>query len=286
MLAAVLVAAALGALSPRHAVAAQPSGPAPAPTPVPSATPAPDICSTGLSAIVSRPTQTTGVCVVKPNHLEIETGYQSETVTAPGTPYTFQTAPNAEIRVGTALGGVELDVFPPNGFRAAAITATSDAGAGIKWQIAASPAFAYGVNVNATVPTGTNPAASSYGFGSANASTYTYNVNVEGTLGPVFTYGATLSENELAAASTGRRYSSFVPSVAIGASLPASTGVVAEIALFGNAAGPGTPVRAQYLLGVTHDFGSRMQADIEGGFSPTAATGRYRFVGAGVSYEF
>ncbi len=278
-LAGVLVAAALlGLASSPRAARAQPSAPA--------STPAPDICSTGLSAIVTRPTQTTDVCVVKQNHVLIETGYQSTTVTAPGKPYTFQTAPNAEIRVGTSLRDVELDVFPPNGFRAAGITAASDTGAGIKWQIAASPSFAYGVNVNATAPTGTNPSVDAYGFGSANASTYTYDLNLQGSLGPVFSYGATLSENRLAAAATGRPYGSFVPSLSLGASLPAGTSVLAEIAVFGNGAGPGTPAKTQYLIGVTRDFGSHVQADLEAGFSPTVATGKYRFVGAGLSYYF
>lgn len=54
----------------------------PSPSPSPSATPSAigpalgrnDPCTT-LSAIVTRPTVTNAICTVRPNHVEIETGY-------------------------------------------------------------------------------------------------------------------------------------------------------------------------------------------------------------------
>ncbi len=110
-----------------------------------SAQTAPDICSSGLSAVVSRPTQTTSACVVKPNQVLIETGYQSQTVDVAGGSYTYQSCPLAAIRIGTKLRGVELQVLPPSAIRSGGVPATSDAGAGLKWQIGATPAFAYGV---------------------------------------------------------------------------------------------------------------------------------------------
>jgi len=256
------------------------------PSPRPSEPPAPaDLCSSGIGAIVTRPTQTTSVCVVKPNHVLVETGYQTETVKAPGPPYTFQSVPNAEIRVGTELRNVEIDVFPPNSLRSAGVTALADVAAGVKWQIASTPTFAYGVNVNGTAPTGSNPLTNPSGLGSANFGTATYNVNVQGVLGSVFGYGGTLSENDLVVP-TGRRYSSFVPSLSLSMSLPQSTSLFAEVARFTNAGGPGTPTRTQYIVGVTRDVRARMQLDVETGFSPTAATGKYRYLAAGASYYF
>ena len=171
-----IVAAALLALP--SAVLAQ-SGPSPAPSP----TPVPDICSSGMSAVVSRPTQTTSACVVSRNGMLIETGYQSQTVDATSGSFTFSTVPNAAIRIGTALRNVEFQVIPPTAIRSAGVTAAGDVGAGLKWQIASMPTFAYGLNVIATAPTGSDPNGNPNGLGSSNASTYTYNANIQGLAG-------------------------------------------------------------------------------------------------------
>ena len=112
---------------------------APSPSPAASATPAPDICSTGLGAVVGRPTQTTAACVVKPNQVLIESGYQTQTVDAAGASYTFQSYPLATIRIGTKLRNVEFDVIPPSAIRSAGTNAVGDTGAGVRWQIGSTP---------------------------------------------------------------------------------------------------------------------------------------------------
>ncbi|MBV9439212.1 MAG: hypothetical protein JOZ24_04390, partial [Candidatus Eremiobacteraeota bacterium] len=99
---AVVLAALLAASSYAAAAAAAPAAPSPSPTP------APDLCSSGLSALVSRPTQTTSPCSVAPGHVMIETGYQTQTVDGGANRYTFQTAPNATIRVGTRIPTLEF----------------------------------------------------------------------------------------------------------------------------------------------------------------------------------
>lgn len=168
------------------AVSAQVVAPSPSSAPSAAPTPAPDICSTGISAIITRPTQTTSACVVKPNHVLIETGYQSQTVDVSGGSFTYQTVPSGDMRTGTMLENVELDLFPPSAIASARETATSDIGASLKWQIHSIPSFAYGINVSATASTGSNPLTNPNGLGRANASTYTYNLNIQGSLGRIF----------------------------------------------------------------------------------------------------
>ncbi|MBV9408798.1 MAG: hypothetical protein JO164_08230, partial [Candidatus Eremiobacteraeota bacterium] len=63
-------------------------------------------------------------------------------------------------------------------------------------------------------------------------------------------------------------------------------GLYAEAAQFTKALGPGTPTRTQIMVGALRDVGQRLQVDVEGGWSPTVSTGKYHFVGAGLSYYF
>ena len=289
-----LIAAALVALAPAAALA-QSATPAPAAsaTPAPTASATPDICSSGLSAVVSRPTQTTSVCVVKPNHVLLETGYQSQTVDVAGGSYTYQSAPGATIRIGTKLRNVELQVLPPSAIRSAGVTASSDAGAGLKWQIRATPGFAYGVNVIATAPTGSDPLGNPNGLGSASAGTYVYNANVQGSLGKIFGYGATLSVGRLAAAGTpsSTRYTSVIPSLDVTVSLPASFGLALEAYRQSNGEGPATPSHTWFDAALSKDAGNA-QFDLNYGTSnrvapaPGAPGVRRHYVGFGVSYLF
>ena len=128
------------------------------------------------------------------------------------------------------LKSVELDLFPPSAIRSAGLTATSDIGASLKWQIHSTPSFAYGVNVSATAPTGSDPLTNPNGLGSANASTYTYNLNIQGSLGRIFGYGGTFSVNSLAVASAAgpTRFSSVLPSLDVTDALPAALTLFVE----------------------------------------------------------
>ena len=257
-----------------------------APSPAPSPTPVPDICSGGLSAVVSRPTQTTSACVVSRNQVLIESGYQTQTVDATSGSFTFSTLPNATIRIGTALRNVEFQVIPPTSIRSAGVTAAGDAGAGLKWQIASTPTIAYGLNVIATAPTGSNPNGNPNGLGSSNASTYTYNANVQGALSKVFGYGATLSVGSLAAAGT--RYTSVIPSADVTLSLPASWTLAAEAFRATNGEGPATPAHTWFDLAAEKGVGN-VQFDLSYGFSnrvapaPGAPGVRHRYAGFGLS---
>ncbi|MDQ6944346.1 MAG: hypothetical protein M3169_17755 [Candidatus Eremiobacteraeota bacterium] len=265
---------------------AQSATPAPAlsPSPAPSAAPNPigpafganDPC-TSLAAIVGRPSVTNSVCTVRPNHVEIETGYLNTSANGGGNTVAY---PQTLIRIGTAIPALELQVAPPGLNRTNAggvMTGTTDAGAGLKYVFGYTPKFNYGGQVFFTAPTGTN------GF-SANGTNSTYALNAGYTLSPVFSVATTLATSSLT--NGPQRWSSFVPSLVLGVSLPNATGLNAEIAQFSQANGPGTATRTQYLFAVYRDLGARVQLDASFATSPTAATGKYNAVGFGASFYF
>jgi hypothetical protein len=253
--------------------------------------PPPDICSSGLSAVVSRPTQTTAACVVKPNQVLIETGYQSQTIAAAGGSYTYQTYPLATIRIGTTLRNVELDVIPPSAIRSAGSSATSDIGAGLRWQIGSTPSFAYSLDAIATAPTGTDPAFNPNGLGSANGGTYTANANLQGTLGKVFGYGATLSVNSLTSvtAASAVRYTSVIPSFDLTLSLPSAYTLALEAYRQSNGEGSATPSHTWFDAALEKTIGNA-QLDLSYGASnrispaPGAPAVRRHYAGFGISY--
>jgi len=264
------------------------------PSPSPAPTPVPDICSSGLSAVVSRPTETTAACSVAANHVLIETGFQAQTVDVAGGSYTFSSVPNATIRIGTALPGFEIDVLPPTLLRSSGVSAQGDAGVGARMQIASSPSFAYGINAIATAPTGSNARFTPGGIGSAGASTYVFNLNLQGAINAVFGYGAGVGIQNLAAPSGAvgeTRYYSLVPSLDISASLPASWGLAVEVYHDSNGEGPSTPGHTWFDGAIEKDIG-KAQLDLNYGISdrvsPAAgAPGVQRhYVGFGLSYGF
>ena len=278
-----VLAVALLPLVPR-AAHAQSAPAAPAPSPSPSAAPNPigpafganDPC-TSIAAIVTRPSVTNSVCTVRPNHVEIETGYLNTSNEGGGNAVTY---PQALIRIGTQIPALELDVAPPNVARAnggVTTTGTTDAGAGLKYVFGYTPKLNYGGQVFFSAPTGLN------GF-SAGGTSASYALNAGYTLSPVFSLATTVTAQSLS--NGAQHWSALVPSLVLGASLPNGNGVAAEIAQFTHATGPGTPTRTQYLGSVYHDVGPRVQLDASFAFSPTAATGRYRSVGFGASFYF
>jgi hypothetical protein len=283
-----LAAALAVSLVPAAALAQSSPAPAPSasPSPAPSATPSAigpalgnnDPC-TSLGAIVTRPTVTNSVCTVRPNHVLIETGYQNTTADGGGNSVAY---PQALIRVGTAIPALEFDLAPPGVARTngggTVTSGATDVGAGLKYVFGYTPKFSYGGQVFFTAPTGTN------GF-SAGGTQTTYALQAGYTLNATFSLAAALQDFSLLAGGT-QRYSSFVPSLVLSAALPNSTSLFAEAAQFTKATGPGTPTRTQYIVGAYHDFGQRLQVDLDTGFSPTTATGKYHYVGVGASYYF
>ena len=252
--------------------------PSPAPNPIGPAFGANDPC-TSISAIVTRPTVTNSVCTVRPNHTEVELGYLNTTFPGTGNTVTY---PQTLIRVGTKVPALELQVAPPQIVRSTAggppaTTGSSDVGAGLKYVFGYTPKFNWGGQVFFTAPTGLNGV-------SANGTTSIYALNAGYTLSPVFSLATTVQSQSLT--NGPQRWTSVVPSLNLGITLPNANGAYAEIAQFSKANGPGTATRTQYIYGVFHDFGPRLQVDASISISPTAATGKYHAAGFGFSYYF
>jgi hypothetical protein len=228
---------------------------------------------TSLSNVVTRPTVTNSVCTVEPNHVLLEAGYTNLTWAAGnGSSVTY---PQAFIRVGTSVKGLEAELQLPSENRAGSQHGVGDLGGGLKYLIGYSPRMQYGAQVNLTAPTG------DAAF-SAGASQSTFSLNGSLALSPNISLTSTQAFASLA--SGGVRYGSYIPSLVLSLSLPHATSLFAEYAAFTNALGPGTATRSQGILGVSHDVGSRLQLDLEGITSPTKATGSYTGMGFGVSY--
>jgi len=258
-----------------------PASPSPAPTsspnPIGPALGNNDPC-TSLSSIVTRPSVTNSVCTVRPNHLDVETGYFNSSGASGGNSVTY---PQTLIRIGTKIPALELQIAPPQVERVsgggAVVTGSTDVGAGLKYVFGYSPKFNWGGQAFFTVPTGTN------GF-SAGGTNATYALNAGYTITPVFSLATTLATNSLT--NGAERWSSFVPSLVLGASLPGSSGAFVEIATFSNANGPASATRTQYLYGLYKDLTPRLQVDVSSALSPTVATGKYHGIGFGLSYYF
>jgi len=276
---------AIGVASLAPVIAAAQSTPAPAVSPSPSPTPNPigpafganDPC-TSISAIVTRPSVTNSVCTVRPNHVEIEMGYQNVTMDGGGNAVAY---PQTLIRVGTAIPALEFDLAPPQISRTSGGGTTTigstDVGAGLKYVFGYAPKFNYGGQVFFTAPTGTNGV-------SAGGTTASYALNAGYTLSPVFSLAGTATAQSQT--NGAQRWPALASSLVLGVSLPNTTGLNAEIAQFSHATGPGTPTRTQYLLAAYRGIGPRVQLDTSFAFSPTAATGKYHYVGFGASFYF
>jgi hypothetical protein len=235
-----------------------------------------DPCTT-LSAIVTRPTVTNSVCTVRPGHVLLETGFQSTAYAGSGT---VAQAPQALLRLGTDLPGLEFDLQLPSYQHAsldgAGYSGITDGGLGLKYVLGASPKMSYGLQTAFTVPVGTS------GF-SAGGTVQNYAFNATLALGPIFALGTT--QNVALASAGGRAFASYQPTLVLSAAVPSTTlSLFIEGAQFGNADGPSTATRTQLLGGLSLDPTSRFQVDLEYGYSPTVSTGKYRYVGVGLSY--
>ena len=228
-----------------------------------------------MLAIVTRPTVSNSVCTVRQGHVLLETGFQSTSFDGSGT---VVTAPQPLLRFGTDLKEFEFFIQPPSYQRASGSGATkegvTDSAFGVKYVLGASPKMSYGVQTSFSVPTGTS------GFSAGSFVQY-YALNGSLALGPVFSLGGVAATS--LTSSSGTTNASFIPSLVLAASLPPAISVYGEIAQFSHANGPATPTRTQFITGVSYDPVTKLQLDLEYGFSPTAATGKYQYVGFGVS---
>ncbi|MBV8222311.1 MAG: hypothetical protein JO293_03045 [Candidatus Eremiobacteraeota bacterium] len=260
------------------------------PTPAPTATPAPassapsDPCTT-IIAIVTRPTVTTSVCTVRPQHLLVENGWTNTVTTGPGGGNTA-TYPQSFVRIGTDIRQVEIDWTPPSYNRSsvggAIISGASDMAFGAKWEAGYDSRAVWGCNASVSVPSGDTAF-------TAGTTQYMFNLNGSYTLTPVFSLSSTLGFNSLgmpAAPNAAQRYFSFIPTLALFASTSRVSEAFAEYAYFSRT-GPGLPGKSLIDFGYEQDLGRHLQLDAEYGFTPASFNGqRQQYVGAGVSFMF
>lgn len=251
-------------------------------TPAPAPTPPPDPCAP-IIAIVTRPTVTTSVCTVRPNHVLVENGWVNTVTTGPGGGNTA-VYPQTFIRIGTSLKRVELAFTPPtwntSSTGGAVTSGVSDIAFGAKYEGGYSNRAAWGVNAQISAPTGDRAF-------SAGGAQYTGNFNWSYTVSPVFGLAGTFGYNSLTGVgANGRleRFSSFVPSVVLTGTLPAASELFAEYVYFSHA-GAGLGSKSLIDAGYVRDFGQHVQIDVEYGISPTTIDGqRQKYFGAGFSF--
>ncbi len=262
----------------------QSPAPSSSPSPVASATPsAPsDPCGSILS-IVNRPAVTTGVCTVRTDHFDVETGYTNTTTAGTGGGSSAN-YPQPLIRIGTADPHFDLELGPPSYETTSVgeprVSGSSDVSLGAKYELGYSSNADWGLNGAITFPTG------SAAFSAGNAQ-FTGNFNWAYTVNSVFGLAGTLSFNALSginSAGAGQSYFAFIPSLEATATLPGPSEFFGEYAYFSQA-GVGPGGKSLLDFGYLRDLGNHLQLDVEYGFSPTQLNGQTQhYVGAGLSF--
>ncbi len=253
------------------------------PTPATSSAPAApsDPCSS-LIAIVNRPSFGTGVCTVRPDHVDLENGYTNLVTVGGANTISY---PQSLLRVGTFDPHLDFEVGPITENRSSSlglpVDGMSDLGFGAKYELGYSSRALWGVNASFTVPTGSSA------FGGGNA-TFTGNFNWGYTLNSEFSASGTLGFNALSAYNAGgvpQSYFAFTPTIALTAALPGGPSQIsAEYAYF-SSAGPNLGSKSFVDIFYQRDFGQHVQIDIEYGFQPSFIPGqRQHYVGAGISF--
>lgn len=233
-------------------------------------------------SIVTRPTQGTDVCTVRDGRADIETGVTRLTTTGVGAGTTLS-FPQAFVRIGVAPRA-EINFGLPSYERSFIGGVTTNGGSdismGAKWEMGYTAKASWGANVQVTEPTG------SAAF-TAGRTQYTANANWAYTLNSTWSIAGTFSFNSLAGTDANgavRNYGVFMPTVLVGATLPANSEIEAEYVYF-SAAGPGLASKSLIDGAYVRDLNNALQFDIEYGFQPTPLNGqRTHYIGAGLSF--
>jgi hypothetical protein len=263
--------------APSPAAAAASPSPAPTDPPVGPKFSANDPC-TSINAVTTRPTVTTATCTVRPGHAILELGYQNQSNIGAGNAVQY---PQTTIRIGLNAPRFELGFQPPQYERLSGGGPTqsgvTDATVAVKYLVGYTNVASYSTFVQASIPTG-DAAFTSVG------SNLEAGINGIINLSPALSFNGTLAG--IAATNGATHYGSFVPSIYANLVLPASfpLAVLFEGAAFTHATGPSSPTRFQYIGAFTVAASNNVQFDVDYGFSPTAATGKYRYVGFGASF--
>ncbi|MBV8639432.1 MAG: hypothetical protein JO322_15230 [Candidatus Eremiobacteraeota bacterium] len=248
------------------------------------ATPSPqpnDPCGSIIS-IVTRPTITTSVCTVRPDHGLVENGYTNSVTTGVGGGTTIN-YPQSFVRFGVGRH-MELAFSPPSFERTSLndtlASGSSDMAFGAKWEIGYNAKAAWGAGFLISAPTG-DPSFT------AGATQYSGLINWSYTISPVFSAAGTVSFNSNSASNASgqfQQYSAFIPSLTITASLPGPPQQLFGEYVYYSHAGPALGTKSLIDVGYVRDFGEHVQFDIEWGFQPTVINGqKLHYFGAGLS---
>jgi hypothetical protein len=212
----------------------------------------------------------------------VENGY-TNTVTSGGSGTATVTYPQTFVRVGTKIPRLEIAGTLLSYNRASGpVTGVSDVSFGAKYELGYTAKAVYGVNAFVSEPTGDKAF-------TAGGASYTGNFNYGYTLSTEFSLFGTLGFNSFAAGFDSKgnlqHYSAFTPTLGVAATLPRTSQVFAEGAYFSHV-GVGSPSRWYYDFGYQKDLSSKVQVDVECGFSPTSIGGQTQhYLGAGISFD-
>lgn len=213
--------------------------------------------ATPILELMNRPTVTQSTYVVEKNHALLEAGYNNTSFAGAGSATTL---PRAQIRIGTNLKNLEVDVKAPSIVRVRAgglATGSDDVQAGVKYLIRNAARYAVSAQFGVDIPTGT--------LGQTGTQT-SFGLNGTYKISSMFSVKTTQSFTAQNVA--GIRYGSYTPSFVVAAMLPRQTSVFGEYSLATKAYGPATPSRSTFLLGASHAISNRLAVDIEASRSP------------------
>ena len=253
-----------------------------------------DTQSTPILDLIDRPTVTQSTYVLAPNQVLVEAGYNntsfpSSAFTSGGSTATY---PQAEVRVGTQLKNLEVDVTAPSVIRGSGVTSGTDIAAGVKYLIHSSKRFAVSAQFDIDAPTGQGQSPASFGLdggGSVGGTQNAFALNGTYNITKVFSVKTTqkLTLQNIG----GLHYTSYTPSFVLAAALPYQTSIFAEYASATKFYGPSNQfssatTRTQYLLGASHAISPRLAIDVEGTSSPSVNNyTKYTGIGVGAAYQ-
>lgn len=231
-----------------------------------------------ITSLVTRGTVTYPSCAVPRNHVLIQGGYNNLSVKRGGHVATY---PNSQIRFGTSVQGLELDIVPPTFERITPAvgqrTGVTDVGAGLTYQLPNVGPIHATVNGLVYAPTADR------GFGSRTGSNYQAGLNL-GTSLLGFDIGGTAGFQSTIDPLTNRRYKAFVPSLQVGHQLIFGTAFV-EAARYSRTTPFGNP-EMLYTGGYRVPVSDRAQLDAEYSTTPSLLGKRAHSIGGGFAFLF
>lgn len=221
----------------------------------------------------NRTTLTGSTCTVDKNGKVIESGYKNITNKNGNT----SSYPAANIRIGTYVKNLEIDVATPSSVRSGLNRGISNTVFGIKYGIKNSDRFGLAARSNVDLPT------SDKTFGNKGIS---FSGGLVGLFKPFNSLSLSASSDLQANAPTDKKkYGSSREAIAADLSVLKNTHLTAGYALQTNALGPKSDSKPTVQVGVSQNVG-QAALDLEVGRDPKRATDYDHYVNAGFTVHF